>query len=74
MELGARATSRLFSADSAVIWLLKCSATSESGATIASMRTHEDPSHWNLVSLTIGVLGLALAGLLLYAGAHFVIW
>jgi len=38
------------------------------------MRTHDDPSHWNLVSLTVGVLGLALAGLLVYAGAHFVVW
>jgi len=41
---------------------------------IAAMKTHEDPGHWNWVSLTLGVLGLALGGLLLYAGAHFVVW
>ena len=45
-----------------------------SGVMIAAMRSYDDPSHWNLVSLTIGVLGLALAGLLVYAGAHFVLW
>lgn len=40
---------------------------------IASMRNHrDDPSHWNLVSLTVGALGLVLAGLLFYAGAHVV--
>jgi len=38
------------------------------------MKTPDDPSHWNLISLTVGVLGLALAGLLVYAGAHFVVW
>jgi hypothetical protein len=37
------------------------------------MRTHDD-HHWNVVSLTLGVLGLVLAGLLVYAGAHFVPW
>ena len=46
----------------------------KSGVRIGSMKTHDDPSHWNLISLTVGVLGLALAGLLVYAGAHFVVW
>jgi hypothetical protein len=37
------------------------------------MRAHDD-HYWNLISLTLGVLGLALAGLLLYAGAQFGPW
>jgi hypothetical protein len=41
---------------------------------IASMRRHDDASNWNPVSLALGVLGLVLAGLLLYAGTHFVLW
>lgn len=39
---------------------------------IPVMKT-DDPAHWHAISVTIGVLGLALAGLLVYAAAHFVI-
>jgi hypothetical protein len=34
------------------------------------MKADHDPFYWKLVSRTIAVLGLILAGLLFYAGAH----